>query len=140
MAFTDVILKGVKNGVQYEAIADAAITPGHLIKRTATGFVKHATATGAAERLFALVNELQGDNLSDDYSTADTVFAMSCTAGMKVYAWLEASHNAAKGDLLESGGDGTLQKGTTNPIAVVDEAVDNSASAAVAVRIAVVII
>ena len=140
MAFTDVILKGEKNGVMYEAIADAAITPGHLIKRTATGFVKHATATGAGERLFALVNELEGKNLGDDYSADDTVLAMSCTAGMKIYAWLEVTHTAVKGDLLESAGDGTLQKGTTNPIAVADEALDLSASAAVATRIAVVII
>ena len=138
MAFTTVILKG--RGIQYEDVAVAAITPGHLIERAATGFQKHATATGAAERMFALVNELEGNTLSDDYATADTVFGVSCHAGMKIYSWLEASHNAAIGDLLESAGDGTLQKGTTNPIAVAAEAVDNSASAAVAVRIAVVII
>ena len=140
MAFTDVILKGAGQGVQYEAIADAGITPGHLLVRTATGFKVHATATGEAERLFALVDELQGKNLSDAYSAADTVFAISAQQGMKIYAWLEASHDVTKGDLLESGGDGTLQKGTTSPIAVADETIDNSASAAVAVRIAVVII
>lgn len=136
---TTIILKG-RNGIQKEGIAVDAITPGHLVEQAPTGFQKHGTATGAGERMFARVNEEEGNTLTDVYAIADTVFAVSCHAGMEVYAWLELGHNAAIGDLLESAGDGTLQKGTTNPIAVAVEAVDNSASAAVAVRIRVAII
>lgn len=138
MAQTTIILKG--KGIQKEAVAVDAITPGHLVEQKPTGFQKHATATGAGERLFALVNELEGNTLTDVYAIADTVFAESCYAGMEVYAWLEASHDAAIGDLLESAGDGTLQKGTVNPIAIALEALDLSASAAVTARIKVAII
>lgn len=102
-----IILKG--HGITQERKAVAAITPGHLIEEAATGFQKHSTAGGSAEKLFAIEDDNQGNDIDDDYVTGGLVFAKACTAGMEVMAILAEGENAAIGSKLESNGDGTLR-------------------------------
>lgn len=91
-----------------EALADAAITPGWLLERTATGVKAHATRGGLAQRLFAIEDENQGKEIGDDYTSANRVFFKNFQPGDVVYALIQDEQNIAIGDMLVSGGDGTL--------------------------------
>jgi hypothetical protein len=123
-----------------EDTASEAITPGHLVEvHTSSGrkLRKHATAKGFAERAFALEDAYQGNTISDAYGSGDRVFYALAKPGAKVQAWLEAGADYAIGDKLVSAGDGTLQKTSSSDlqvVAIVEEAVDLSASGAVATR------
>lgn len=120
----------VGNFRREEALAAAAITPGHLIEETSAGkFQKHSTAGGVAMRLFAEIDALQGNTLSDDYSADDLVSANVELPGNEVQAFLKAGEDVDIGDDLESAGDGTLQAVTTGEVvAQAREALDLSGS------------
>ncbi|MDD5720552.1 MAG: hypothetical protein PHQ53_12790 [Candidatus Krumholzibacteria bacterium] len=143
MTVRTIVLKG--EGIRKEALAVAAITPGHLIERTsADKFQVHSTASGNAQRAFAVENPNQYDNDIDHaYAADETVTAVWCQSGMEIYALVPAAAPAIViGDIVGSNGDGCLKK-----IAAADqdanvtvesivgyslEAVDNSAGGAVA--------
>lgn len=105
-----IILKNYLN-VREEFVANAAITPGHLIEVMSTGKVrKHASAGQNALIMFALEDELQGKGIDDDYAADAMVQCWIPQRGDIVYALLKDGQNIAIGDFLESAGDGTLQK------------------------------
>jgi hypothetical protein len=113
--------------IQDEHKADAAITPGMLLEITTTGVKKHATAAGKHAFLFALEDELQGNGINDDYAAADKVQCWVAGRGDIVYALLEDEANIAKGDFVESNGEGKVQAVSGSyPIGVALEAVDLS--------------
>lgn len=124
-----------------EDLADAAITPGHLCETTTTGVKKHATLGGNAEKMFAIEDDHQGNDISDAYVAANRVQLAICSPGAVVYALLKDGENAARGNFLESAGDGTLQVldadasvalvKTNSIVGVALEAVDMSGSAGV---------
>ncbi len=94
-----------------ERLAAAAITPGHLVELTsADKFQKHATQSGNNDKTFALENSTLGKTITDAYASGDTVIARTFRPGDRVYAILADSQTIVIGDLLESAGDGTLQK------------------------------
>ncbi len=96
-----------------EGVANAALTPGHLIEQMSTGkFRKHATAGGVRpSRLFAREEEYVGGGIDTDYAANDQLTYMDCKPGDQVYALVAAAAAAIViGDLLESAGDGTLRK------------------------------
>lgn len=102
-----------------EAVAAAAIKPGHLIKLTTAGeVVVHATAGGHAEKAFALEDALQGKTIDQDYAHEDLVSYALCKPGDVVYAWLKWGENAAVGSLLVSNGDGSLQVLASSEVAL----------------------
>lgn len=106
-----IVLKG--DPLRYEGVANAAITPGHLIEEMSTGKLrKHATAGGNAAKLFAIENALEGQEVGDDYSAADQVQYVAARPGDEIQAWLADGENVSIGDPLESNGDGTLRKHT----------------------------
>lgn len=122
-----------------EEIASASITPGHLIERVPSGgdtgqLRVHATAAGAvAQPIFAIENELIGDDVDHVYLDGETVKFAYPHAGAFIYAWLEDTANVVAGAVLESNGAGELQARTTGvAVAYADEAVDNSAGGAAA--------
>jgi hypothetical protein len=138
-------LKG--EGHVKEAVAAAAITPGHLIQRTsANAYQKHGTAEGDAFPIFAMEQDYVGSDIDTAYASGDRVSALYCEKGTEVYALLPAAAAAVViGDELVSNGDGTLKKVTSAAVAVGNlrrvvalalEAVDNSGGGA-AVRIRV---
>lgn len=95
-----------------EKTGSGAITPGHLLERTSADKVKvHATAEGNIKgRYFALADTLQGNDINDDYSDADRVTLGIFHPGSRVFAILADGQDVSIGDLVESAGDGTLQK------------------------------
>lgn len=128
--------------IRKEALADGAITPGHLLERTSAGkFKVHSSAGQNATRLFAIEDDLQGKEIGDAYATGARVSAHVFRTGDEVYALLADGQNVAIGDFLESAGDGTLRKHSASSASVVEypeavvamalEAVDMSGSAGV---------
>lgn len=118
--------------------AAGTISPGDLIEVNSDGnVVRHSTAAGNALKAFAIENTAFNKNLSDDYSTNDQVKVIYAWTGCKVSALVAASATSIdEGDYLESAGDGTLRKLSTDAatddtqrasvVAVAEEAVDNS--------------
>lgn len=147
MAAKQVIIKGVDGtGQRKRAIANEAITPGHLIEfitgsaATSGRVKKHATARGNQQRMFADVQDYIGQGLSTDYASGDEVNYVVAKSGDEVNALLKASENAGIGSLLESAGDGTLQVHTPSSAggstlyknSIVGQALDSSNVATVA--------
>jgi len=116
-----------------EIVAAGTISPGHLVEEDSSGTcVVHSTAGGAAQRLIAEIDALQGNTLDDDYSSGDLCSMNVELPGNEVQMFLKAGENVAIGADLESAGDGTLQAVTTGtPIATAREALDLSGSGAV---------
>ena len=113
-----------------EMVANAAITPGHLVEVMSTGKVrKHATAGGNVLPMFALEDELQGNDIDTDYDAADQVQVWIPGRGDIVYAFLKNGEDVAIGDFLESAGNGELQKHTAEAVSggesynVIEEAI-----------------
>jgi hypothetical protein len=130
----------VSCGRQDEALAAAALSPGHLIAHDSTGKVaKHATEGGFVVCAFAEEDALQGKTVADAYASGDF------QRGDIVNALLKAGVSYAKGDKLISAGDGTLKKqsaATTTTVVKqivgeIRDALDLSASGAVAAKSAV---
>ena len=120
MAYKTILLAGSRN-VQ-EALAAAAITPGHMLEIDSAGkFKKHATAGGVGYGLWALEDDIQGNDIDDDYSTGNVVTAQAAVPGDQIYAWIANGENIAIGDKLISNGDGTLKEHTADSSGVIVE-------------------
>jgi hypothetical protein len=138
-----IVLKTFGGVIREEAIANAILTPGHLVELLSTGKIqKHGTAGGSAvERAFAVEDELQGKTIRDNYAANSRVQYNIFRSGDNVLAILADGENVVVGDKLESAGAGTLRKvvadtsaGTIkvqSVIAVALEAVDMSGSSGV---------
>lgn len=113
MAKNVIKVKSYSN-IREEKTAAAALTPGHLIERTSADKVqKHSSAGGPAFPMFALEDAEQGRTISQAYDTSDNaqVHCWIPTRGDQVYAHISSSsEDIARGDFLESAGDGTLRK------------------------------
>lgn len=93
-----------------ERVANAAITPGHLIQVMSTGNVRvHPNAAQNAAKIFAVESDNEGEGVDDAYAASDRVKMWFPKPGDMVYALLADGQTAAIGDFLESAGDGTLQ-------------------------------
>ena len=124
--------------IQYEALAGAAgIKPGHMVKLNSAGAaVVHATAAGAAAKMFVRENELIGKSIADAYANGDQLTYYVCKPGDRVYAWLETANNAVIGSLLESDGAGGLQLVSAGfPVAQAVEAVNNATGAQARIKV-----
>ena len=92
-----------------EQRAADTITPAMLVELDTNGeVVPHSTAGGYAERIFAEIDALQGNTLSDDYSDDDLVALNVEFPGSETQAWIAAGEDIDIGDMLISAGDGTL--------------------------------
>lgn len=103
-----VILRGTP--IRTEGVATEAITPGYLIEGFGTSIAKHSTSGGNTRKAFALINDLVGDDIDDDYDSGDTVQIGLFRSGDKMNGVLATSQTIVAGDPLESNGDGTLKK------------------------------
>lgn len=102
-----IVIKG--HGTRYEAVASAAITPGHLVELASTGKVEvHNSAGANVEKAFAVEDDLQGRVIDTAYSANELVQYNVMKPGEAVNAILANGQNAAIGSFLESAGDGTL--------------------------------
>jgi len=130
-----ILLKG--DPAYNEGVANAAITPGHLIEIMTTGKLRvHATAAGMALPMFALSESYAGGGIDDAYASNDQVCYAQCKSGDEIYGWLKNGVTSTVGAFLESDGAGGFQLSThavTNattaaawPVAIALEAVNNS--------------
>lgn len=132
MAFNTII--NVGDGIQYEAKAEAAITPGMLVEELSTGNIqKQATAKANVEYAVAIENYLIGEDIADDYATGDNVLYRIWGSGQAALLILKQGETVAIGDEVEAAGGGEVQLLTsagTNPIGIARNAVDANASTA----------
>lgn len=111
MAQNSVIVKNYLNVFEEYEAAAATIYPGCLVELDSAGKVKvHATAGGNALPMFAIEDALQGKGIDENYATADKVRVWIPTRGDIVYGILADGQTIAKGDFVESDGNGYLQK------------------------------
>lgn len=121
-----VLLKAYSDNFETSLEATETISPGSLVENaSATTVQNHGTAGGDASPMFAYEDELQGNDINDDYSSGDVVLIYHAIPGDRLNVLFTASENIAIGDFLESAGDGTLQEVTTGKaIAVAREAIN----------------
>lgn len=134
-----ILLRGTTSMHSERPAGEAGILPGMLLNVDADGeFIKHASAAGKASALFARENSLVGGDIDTAYEVGDTVYAWHGAPGDEFYALVEEEAQIGIGDLLESGGGGALQEGTTNPICRAMEAVNTqTVSGPVRIRVQV---
>ena len=115
-----IIIKGT--GVRCERVANAAITPGHLVELMSTDKVRvHATAGGVAQSAFAVEDELQGRDIDTAYAADAKVQFNVFRKGDVVNALISNGEDIDIGDKLVSAGDGTLKEATADSSAVETE-------------------
>jgi len=138
MATRAIILVG--NPLLNEIACSDTPKPGMIMEREAAGTVKaHATEGGAAERLFALEDSLQGKTVDQAYAAGDRVRLGRFKRGEKLQVLLKAGVDVAIGEVGISAGDGKFigegdaASATTvaDRIVEFEEALDLTASAAV---------
>jgi hypothetical protein len=112
MSSNTIILTNIPCNTIKEAKAGGAITPGHLLKRSAAEtVVVHSTAAGRAQPLFALENETLGKDIDTAYAQNERISFVYAEPGAEINAIVAAGAAAiAVGDFLCSAGDGTLKK------------------------------
>lgn len=122
-----------------EGVTDEAVSPGDLLEYGGSNDVqKHSSANGSAQKMFALENDLVGDDIDDDYASGETVQIGHFVPGDRIQAWLAYGENVAKGAALTSAGDGTLHAAAgSDPDRVVAYAAEakNNTTGGAAVRI-----
>jgi hypothetical protein len=129
-----VILKGCPV-ISEEGVAQSTVKPGYLVKGVSQ--VAHQTSTTTLLKAVALERDELGAGIDNSkqgvgtpsafYASGDRVKVGVFASGMEATVFL-ASGNYSEDDLLESAGDGTLQEGSTNPIARCMENLGQSAS------------
>lgn len=132
-----IVVKG--DFIRKEGEASGAITPGDLIEfGGANELQAHATVGGQARRAYALENDLIGKGIDDAYAAGEQVQYGVFVPGAEVYARLAAGETCAKGDALESAGNGRLQVSST-PVegSIVGYAMEAQATAGGRVRVEV---
>jgi len=112
----------IGRGIRKERVANAAITPGHLVEVMTTGKLRvHATAGGHAQKAFAIEDDTQGKTIADAYDANTRVQYEIMERGAEINAIIANGQNIAIGDPLQSAGDGTLTKYTAPTESVWDD-------------------
>lgn len=98
------------------------INPGYLVEGTADAYEPHGTAAGTASPTFAIENSYEGKGTETAYAAGSQVYLVTAQAGAVLYAKLAANATAVTaGNFLESAGDGTLRKVSTDSATSQDE-------------------
>ncbi len=119
--------------VTHEADVDVIVTPGEFVVFSATGTFE-LPAAGDLSKLIAIENDIEGQEITDDYAANDRARAVFPQPGSVVQAILTDGQDVPIGRELEVDANGTLITiGSNQPIAVAMEAIDASDSAATAV-------
>lgn len=108
--------------------AAAAITPGMLVEQNGSSdLIPHGTATGYAQRNFALEREEGGRDIDTAYAVGDYVKVGAFAPGDHVNALIASGETVNEDQYVESNGDGTVQAGTTSRVGRALETVVNTA-------------
>ena len=93
-----------------EIDAIGIITPGMVLELTSANKVQaHSVASGDVMPYVALEDELQGNDIDDDYAVADRVQVWIPGRGDEAQLILAVGQTIVIGDLLVSNGDGTVK-------------------------------
>lgn len=126
MSYNTIKIKKYSNVVN-EWVANEALTPGMVVELMSTNKVKkHATSGGNVYPLIVLEDELQGNDLNDNYAAADKVQVWSPNRGDEAYLLLADEENVAIGDFVESDGFGKVKKHTAEAWGSSDDQVANT--------------
>jgi len=98
--------------VNEEYEASEACTPGMLVEPVpgATTIRNHATQGGNVLPMFAFENELEGEDIDDDFAAGDKIQVWIPGRGDIVNALLRDEETIAIGDWLMSDGEGRLME------------------------------
>jgi len=100
----------IGSGTAFEAVAAAALYPGHLVELDSDGkVVKQPTAAVDTERALAMEDSQQGNGIGDVYSTGDRVFYRVFKRGDVVLAVLKDGQNITTDEYLEAATNGEVQ-------------------------------
>ena len=142
-ATPDTILIKGDAWVTHEEVASVALTPGEFVTFNSTRQFA-LPAAGDTLKMIAIEDDIQGNEISDDYAVNNIARAAVPQPGSIVRAILTDGQNVPIGRELELDGNGTLITiGSNDAIAIALEAVDASDSAATPVasrRINVIIL
>jgi len=122
-----IILQGAPREHEGASASEADIKPGMLIEPVPSGddvgkWQKHATAGGNSARIFAGDRLEMGNDIDTVYEINDRVKVLYFGQTQKVNALVGSGQNLVKGDMMESAGNGLLQKLTTGvPLGQCDE-------------------
>lgn len=98
------------NGRYLESVAEEIISPGHLVKRSATGgVVRHNESHGIAQVMIAIEDQYRGYDIDLDYAPGDVVNIRLCLPGDRVLAIVTAGPTYQVGQYLVSEGNGRLR-------------------------------
>jgi len=129
--------------VTHEADAAVILTPGEFVTFDSNGDFALPSA-GDTFKMIVIENDLEGEEITDDYAANDRVRAVVPQPGSIVQAILADGQNVPIGRELEIDANGELITiGSNTEVAVAFEAIDASDSAATPVasrRILVVIL
>lgn len=133
MPIRTTILSGGE-GSRFEGVANAAINPGHFVRRRSDGKLeRQGTADVLIAPLIAIENEIFGKGTTDAYAANDNVLCLHLEGGAVVNARVAAAAPAIViGDPISVAADGTVKKAASEGVAIAtaEEAVDNSAGGA----------
>lgn len=102
MAYRNVMVNRLSREIlRQEALSSAAVTPGHLLVLDSTLKVKPcATANIKTLPIFAVEDDLQGNEIGTAYASGALVQYETARSGDEVYAFLANGQSATKGDRL----------------------------------------
>jgi len=110
MASNQIQLKGDFRHEEHDA-GEAGIYPGMLLELNSSGnVIKHPTAGGRHQKMFANLDPLQGRTKATVYTNGDPVMIILPVSGSVVNALIRDGQDIAIGDELVSNGDGCLAK------------------------------
>lgn len=112
MVYHTIKIKKYSDVIEELISTAVTLTPGMLLEVITGGYVrKHATSEGdVTPPMFALEDELQGRGIDDDYAVSSKIQVWIPGRGDRVNAFLKNGESVVAGDMLASGGDGTLIK------------------------------
>ena len=124
-----IMLKCYSDNIEQADAGEAGIYPGHLLSRNTSGeFILHAGASTKGEVMFAIEDDLEGEGITDVYTSGTPVRAIHAYSGDEINALIKSGENIAIGDVLEPYSDGTLVEGSTAPVAIAIEAISSAVS------------
>jgi hypothetical protein len=122
MANNTIVLRGTKE-TQETAIASGTVYPGYLLEPTSTAdtYKAHAVAGGGGAAVFAIEDELQGNDIDDAYATTKRMQIYFAKPGDVIYVKIVNGANIAIADKLVSNGNGYFKEHTKDSSATIVE-------------------
>lgn len=110
MAYNTIMAKlAYKHVKEYTATA-VAITPGMLVELTSSGTVQaHSTSGGNACRRFAIEDDLQGKDTTDNYAVSTLIQTVVAAPGDEIIGLCANGEDISVGEFVASNGDGYLK-------------------------------